>query len=204
MKKNKFYLLVILSVCGFTSLNAQKINTKSGNMDFLKSEKEFNVEFVYDGVTIGKKNIAEADFIKEKVDDNNAKVAGQGDKWLEDWTSAKTTKFPEKFLTLLRDEGPKGVTVHHPEAKAKYTCIVRAINMEPGFKIGMSTIPAKVDFEISWVDSSDKSKVLCLQSIENSPGSQAMGFDFTSSSRLAESYAKAGKIVGKYLSSNVY
>ena len=140
----------------------------------------------------------------KKVVDNNAKNPGQGDKWLEDWSNAKSNKFPEKFYTLIKEELPVTIAVNPADGSAKFTCIVKSVNMEPGFKIGMSTIPAKVDFELIWVSSTEKSKILCVQTIENSPGSGAMGFDFTSSSRISESFAKAGKIVGKSLSKEVF
>ena len=200
--KNKLFVVLGFLFVATTAANAQKLVTKSGNLDFLKGQKEFNVEFIFDKTTFGKANKPEAEFIKEKVDENNKKEAGQGDKWLEDWNNAKAHKFPEKFISIMKEEMPADVSVNTPTAK--YICMVKPLNMETGFKIGMSTIPAKVDFELSWADASDKTKTLCVQTLENVPGSQAMGFDFTSSSRLAESFAKAGKILGKNLESNVY
>ena len=70
------FLLIAVS-----PLAAQSLKLESGTLEFLKGEKSLNVEYVYDGLTVGK--LAEKDYIEKKVAEYNTKEAGTGDKWLE-------------------------------------------------------------------------------------------------------------------------
>lgn len=59
----KYLTLAILSVC--TATSAQKMKIKDGNFDFLKGQKEVNVEFRYNDMTLLKKKLPEEQYIME-------------------------------------------------------------------------------------------------------------------------------------------
>ncbi|HWN96764.1 MAG TPA: hypothetical protein VNT99_17175, partial [Methylomirabilota bacterium] len=67
----------------------------SGSLDFLKGEKTLNVEYTYDGLTVGKGT--EQAYIDKKVAEFNAKEAGKGEKWLEGWKTDRTKRYQPKF-----------------------------------------------------------------------------------------------------------
>jgi len=77
--------------------------------------------------------------------------------------------------------------------------IVHTTRTEPGFNIGVMKKNAEGDFELSIVETANPSKVLSQGVLKNVPGSQFAGYDYDVSSRVKESYAKAGKMIGKSL-----
>lgn len=96
MIKFKTQLFVAGFVCMLASpLFAQNIKVQSGALGFLKGEKTLQVEYVYDGLTVGK--LTETEYIKKKVSEYNAKEAGTGDKWLTSWHTSRAQRFEPKF-----------------------------------------------------------------------------------------------------------
>ena len=59
-------------------------------------------------------------------------------------------------------------------------------------------MPASVDFEMVFIETASKKEVASYV-IPKVPGSQMMGFDFDVGSRVAECYAKGGKMIGAYI-----
>lgn len=191
--------MLSLVLGGYTA-NAQKLVTESGNLDFLKNEKSINIDYTFDGLTVGKDK-PEAVYCEEKVKELNAKEKGKGDKWLEGWKSNKDQRYRPKFEELF-DKMVEGKATIRKDAK--YLLIVNTTMIEPGYNIGISKMPAYINVTFNWVDASDPTKVLCKQTLYKVAGSQYGGYDFDVGTRVAESYAKSGKIMGKYLASNVW
>ena len=77
MKFLKLTLLAFTMIAGLT-VSAQKIKLEDGSVDAIKSETTFNYEFTYDNMAVGKFD-KEADYVKKKTDDYNAKDEGRGD-----------------------------------------------------------------------------------------------------------------------------
>lgn len=176
-----------------TSLSAQKVISKKGDLDFLKGEKVVNIKYDYSEMKVGKFN-SEQEYVDEKVAEHNEKEAGKGDEWKQGWENAKETRYATKFEELfnkgLEKDGLKG----HQEAEdAKYTLIVKTTFIEPGFNVGVMKRPASANFEYVFVESADESKVVAVYTQSGVPGSQMMGYDFDAGSRIAESYAKGAK-----------
>lgn len=198
--RNKLYLLLTLLFIGYTAANAQKLVTESGNTDFLKGQKNFKIDYTFDGLTVGK-NKPEDVYVKEKISEMNAKEAGKGDKWFEGWKANRDTRYKPKFEELMiRTLGDKAAI----SAEAKYTLVVNTTMIEPGYNIGISKMPAYINVTFSWYESASPGKVLCKQTLYKVAGSQYGGYDFDVGTRVAESYAKSGKILGKYLASKVF
>ncbi len=73
MKKIVFALLL---VSGLTF--AQDMKVVNGNFDFLKTQKEVNIEFDYSDFTMMKENKPEKQYIEERIADLNEKHKGNG------------------------------------------------------------------------------------------------------------------------------
>lgn len=184
-------LLIIMAIA--LNANAQKIKTKSGDKDILKSESAINIEFSYDNLTVGKFK-SEQEYITAKTAEYNKKEAGKGDTWAKSWANDKESRYEPKFVELFTDNS--GMKV---DKDAKYTLIFKTTSIEPGYNIGISRKNAEIDAEIWIVETANKTTPLATFTINNVPGGTAFGYDFDTGLRISEAYAKAGKSLGKYL-----
>ena len=197
MKKFKLLSIALLITGG--SLMAQKVAVESGAMPSLKGETKLNLVYDYSEMEMGKYG-SEADYTKKKVEDLNKKTPGKGDKWLEGWNGNKTKRYHPKFEELLnKGLSKKGCDASEANTSAKYTMKVKTLTLFPGWNIGISKLPAYCTYRFELVETAAPDKVICAMRLNNVQGSQAMGYDFDEGSRVAESYAKAGKIMAKYL-----
>lgn len=195
--KFKLLLFTVLIAGVMNTVSAQKVVTKSGNLKPIKGQKVVNVAFDWSEITIGKKNMTEDEYIKYKTDQKNEKEAGTGDDFEEKWTADKEKFYYPKFIELL-NEGVDAYNMTFKEgAEAEYTLTVKVKHFDEGWNIGISKRPAYVDFDFIWTNKAGKT--ICKQEIYNAVGSQVMGFDFDVPSRVKESFAVAGKRMGKDL-----
>lgn len=187
-------LFLLVGVVAFT-MNAQKVQIKKGNLNFLKGVKEVNVEYDYSKMGVGKFK-TEKDYVDKKVKEHNEKEAGKGDQWKEAWENARSTRYEPKFEELINKELDKlKIRVFQDQKDAKYTLTVVTTFTEPGINIGIYKQPAYCNFKYVFTD--DKGKIVCELLQSKVPGSQFTGYDFDAGSRIAESYAKGGKSLGK-------
>ena len=205
MKKVILLLLVSL-VTMFTSYaqwgnmgygGGSSIVQKSGDCKKVKTEKTIKVEYDYSKMKVGDFN-TEAEYVDKKVKEYEKKEKGKGDKWKEGWDGNKKERFQPKFEELF-NKASDGITISDKANNTKYTLIVKTVFLEPGYNIGISKKPAFVNFEFSFVETANPANVVAELYVNNVVGAQAMGFDFDSGSRIAEAYAKAGKMLGKFL-----
>lgn len=193
MKLLTGFLAISLIVLGSHTANAQRIKTKSGNEDILKNETTVNIEFVYDGLSVGKYD-KEADYIKAKTEEYNKKEPGRGDSWARSWVSDRESRFEPRFINEFQDA--TGMTV---KKDAKYTLVFKTTSIEPGYNIVISRKNAEIDAEAWIVETADKSKKLAELTISNAPGRIYGGYDYDTGLRIQEAYAVSGKRLGKYL-----
>ena len=186
MKKLLAIVLAAVTVSGY----AQKLKLVEGDLAPLKGQTSINVEFSYDGLTIGK-NKTEEEYVTKKKTEYNQKEAGKGDKWAIDWVEDRPNRYQPKFRELLVDRWKVKV-----EEGATYTIIFKTKRIEPGFNIGITRQNAYIDGEAWIVETANKDKVIAKISIMNSPGGTAFGYDFDTGVRISEAYAKAGKEIG--------
>lgn len=196
-------MTTVLLFLGLTTiLFSQKIVKSEGNLSFLKSSPSINIEYDYSEMGVGKFK-TEEEYIAKKVDEYNKEEAGRGDKWKESWTNSRERVYHPKFEELFNKYAEKsGVKGERNNSDAKYTLIVKTTFTEPGFNIGITSKPAAINVEYIFVETGS-TKVLAKFTQAKIPGSQAMGMDFDTSTRISESYAKAGKMFGAYLSKNL-
>jgi len=204
MKKTKSFLLLFLGAVFIASAQygmntGSKVILKSGDLKTIKSEKTIKVEYDYSNIKVGAFN-SEAEYIDKKVKEYNAKEKGKGDKWKEGWINARKDRYEPKFKELYNKGGQKlGQSIDESTSGTKYTLIVKTTFIEPGYNIGISKKPAFVNFEFVFVETANPSTVVCELYLNNVMGSQGMGFDYDVGSRVAESYAKAGKMLMAYI-----
>src|SRR5690242_18638684 len=102
MKKiTSLFTLIAIGLFSFQAV-AQKVKTTSGSDDVLKSESSINIEFVYDGLSVGKYN-SEQEYVKAKTEEYNKKEAGKGDTWAASWARDKEARFEPKFIQLFKE-----------------------------------------------------------------------------------------------------
>ncbi|MEO9257411.1 MAG: hypothetical protein ABI207_03455 [Crocinitomicaceae bacterium] len=190
-------MLIALTTISFTT-NAQKVKLTKGNLAFLKTEKVTTVEFSYDGAVVGKKD--ENDYVTKKAAEYNKKEPGTGDKWVIAWNKDKTDRFPAKFIQLYNEnvEG-SGCSKIEQNTTSKYKMIVKTTYMNPGYNVGISRAAAVCNYTIQFVETANPSNVVAEVTITGSTGQTFGGFDFETGVRLGESYALAGKSLGKFV-----
>ena len=83
------------------------------------------------------------------------------------------------------------------DANAKYTIIFILLLWNRGLILALPT-KAPLLTETTIVETANKSKVIAKISVDKAPGN-AFGNDYDTGARLSETYATAGKALGKFL-----
>jgi len=197
MKNLRLPLMVLFIALTSVSFS-QKIKIEDGDLSFLKGVTELNVVYDYSNMEVGKFKTEEA-YIDKKVSEKNKKEAGTGDKWLESWNGSRERVYQPKFETLFNKVlAKKNMTIAEGRTDAKYTLIVKTVFIEPGYNIGISKKPSFVSFEYIFIETGTEN-VLCTMVQFKVPGAQAAGMDYDTSTRISESYAKAGKMLAGFI-----
>nr|WP_315248046.1 hypothetical protein [uncultured Flavobacterium sp.] len=196
----------VLALLLFTGITfAQDVDVVKGSFDFLKDQKEINVEFDYSDFTMMKDKKTEAQYVEERTAELNEKTKGNGNIWKKKWESAKELIWNPKFLELVNivlSKEKKDVTFQEG-LNTPYTLIVKTVWLYPGWDVAMMKQPAKVTTNLKFVETANKSNVLLEITSEEAPGDQ-WGNNFSNESRLGEGYAKTGKSLAKLLLKKAY
>ncbi|MGN6435536.1 MAG: hypothetical protein ACTHMM_03345 [Agriterribacter sp.] len=193
MKHLRISTLLLFMAFLTANVFAQRIKVTEGKVPDFGSEKSINTEFTYDNISVGKFD-KEEDYIKSKTEEYNKKEAGRGDNWAKGWIADRKNRFEPKFDELLTKYSDLTI-----DANAKYTIIFNTKFIEPGFNIGITRKNAYINGEAVIVETANKSKVLARISIDKAPGNSFWGNDYDTGERLSETYATAGKALGKFL-----
>jgi hypothetical protein len=192
MKKLLLLFFLGISLHGL----AQRIKLVEGNASALKGQHSINFEFTYEGIRVGK-YATEKDYIDDKKADYNKKDPGKGDKWEKDWFNDRKERFEPRFIESFTAAG------FSDKQDAQYTLIFNTGFIEPGFNVAVMRRPAYIDGVAVLVATGDKSKVIAKWTIDNAPGRDIMGYDFDTGLRLQESYATAGKRLGRLIAKEI-
>lgn len=200
----KVLLMMFLSAAPFAF--AQDIDVVRGDFGFLAGQKEINVEFDYSKLTLMKEKKSEAQYVTERADDLNKKSKGNGETWKKKWEGAKDgiwqPKFVELVNTVLHKED-KDVTFQEGLGSAKFTLIVEAVWIYPGWDAAVMKQAAKVSTNLKFVETANKSNVLLEIKSDEAPGDQ-YGSQFSNETRIGEGFAKTGKSLAKFLLKKAY
>ena len=188
----KYLVLAVLFLSA--SVFAQKMKIQEGSFDFIKGQKEINVEFVYDNMTLLKKKLPEAQYVQEHSAEMEEKLKGKGKTWEKNWTAARELIWQPKFLELMNRYfyDDHGISFEEGLSDAPYTLIVETVWLFPGWDAGVMKQPAKVTTNLKFVETGNRENVLTEVTSENAPGDQ-WGSSFSNEDRLGEGYAKTGK-----------
>lgn len=197
-------LLVLTVLFASTVTMAQEI--VKGDLGFLKDQKEVNVEFDYSNLTMMKDKKTEAQYVAERLADLNEKGKGTGTAWKKKWEGAREAIWQPKFMELINivlGKEKKDVSFQEDLSSAKYTLIVEVVWIFPGWDVSMMKQPAKVTTNLKFVETANKSNVICEIFSENKPGDQ-WGSQFSNESRIGEGFAKTGKDLAKFLAKKAF
>jgi len=195
----KILLAAVLFVAA--NISAQDMNLTKGDLTFLKDQKEVNVVFDYSKLTLMKEKKSEATYIAERAEDLNKKAKGNGEVWKKKWEGAKDGIWQPKFLELINTvltKEKKDLSFQEGLTSAKYTLIVEAVWIFPGWDVAMMKQAAKVTTTLKFVETANKANVLAEITSEEAPGDQ-YGSQFSNESRIGEGFAKTGKSFAKFL-----
>ncbi len=193
--------IVLLGLLFVSSLAiAQDMEVKKGNFEFLKGQKELNVEFKYDNLKMMKDNLTEAQYVEQRSAELNKDEKGKGDIWKKKWEAAPEGIWNIKFMELLNKYygNEKNVNVQEGNTKAKYTLVVDVVWMYPGWDAFVGKQPAKVSTVLRFVETANRNNVLLEIESEKAPGDQ-WGSNFSNESRLGEGFAKTAKSLAKMI-----
>ncbi|WP_448700113.1 hypothetical protein ACFGVR_23365 [Mucilaginibacter sp. AW1-3] len=183
--------IALLSIA--TISNAQKIKIVDGDPSVLKDQTSVAFKFTYDNMAIGKFENGQ-DYIDKKTEEYNAKQEGKGDRWAKEWVSNREARYEPKFIDLFLK-----YSLLSEARDAKYTIIFHTSFTEAGYNVYISRHNAEISGEATIVETAHPDKVLATISIVKAPGRTFGGDDFDSGTRIAESYADAGKYLAKFI-----
>ena len=201
MRKIVFALLFVSSI-----ITAQDMKVVKGDFGFLKDQKEVNIEFDYSKLTLMKEKLTEEQYVANRVKELNEKTKTTGDVWKKKWNSSKELIWNPKFLELMNvifTKESKDVSFQEGLTTAKYTLIVDALWIYPGWDAGIMKQPAKVTTNLKFVETANKSNVLLEISSEEAPGDQ-WGSNFSNETRIGEGFAKTAKSLAKMILKKAY
>jgi hypothetical protein len=173
--------------------NAQKIKLREGDISVLNGQPSINVEFLYDGMSVGSYP-DEQDYIKKKMDDYNKKEPGSGDRFAKAWVGDRKTRFEPAFKEKFEEYSKMLI-----KPNSKYTLIFKTTSTEPGYNIYIKRKNAEIDAEVTIVETADRTKVIASISVSNAPGRTFGGNDYETGVRIAESYEVSGKRLGIFI-----
>src|SRR5690606_25628405 len=132
----------------------------SGSFDFLKGEKELNLQMDYTQMRFYKENMDENAYIsKQEKDIQEANKSPQEfEKWEKDWEYSKNTQFVDKFLASMNKNTDINTSVNNPNAK--YTLIVMTTWIYPGWFAGIMNQPSKLNTLLKFVETANPENVL--------------------------------------------
>jgi hypothetical protein len=197
MKKLTGVLFMVLCIVGYSSAQfgmgavpaKSKVKIKSGDPSAVKG-KTMKVEFIYDGMSVGKFD-KEEDYIAKKKAEYNEKEPGKGDKWALAWKGDRAKRFEPSFIEKFNELGAATSTKVTKDGKADLKLVLTTTFTEPGFNIGVMKEPSRIDVICDFQDMTGKS--VLMVNVDNVPGQTFGGGDFDTGVRLSESYEKLGK-----------
>jgi len=201
MKTKLLLIIGFIAITGLTA-KAQKFTEGDATLKFLAGETKINIEYVYDGMMVGKK--AEEEYKAEKIKHYNEKQPGKGDRWAEKWVNSRAMVYEPMFEELINKmlfKGKTNATAGKNLKEGKYTIIVKTVMLEPGFNSYVMKVNPYCDFEVSWVENGT-GKVMAKAFMNNVQGVvyNDNDWDFDPSNRIKECFAKAGKMIGTKMS----
>ncbi len=182
--KTKNIYITALFLCSFlTAIYGQKSAMISGNIDFLRQEKLFKVEFSYEEMAVGNYK-TEAEYLEYKV-------SKKGEGFYEKWSIKKKALWEPYFTKGLNKKlGKLGYQISL-ESISKYKFLVKPFFVEEGEEFLGEGVGAVVRLQIFVVETETNKQVAEFRIVGNAEGSQIGGG--------ADAFKDAGIVLGKLL-----
>ena len=197
MKTPKIWLTFSFILFAMFNCFAQEVDFTKGDLSFLKGETTINIEFTYEKMSVGDFN-KEADYIKKKIEEQNAKDPPNGDNWAAEWEADKKIFYGDKFILGFTKQNKMSFS-----KDAKYTLIFNTKALEPGYQVGISKRNAGVDGNVTLVETAKRDKKLAVLFVERAPETKWRGAAFDAKSRIGDAYYMDGQKVGKFIEKNI-
>ena len=197
MKTIKIYLILACILFGGITGFAQEVDMTKGDLSILKGETTINFQFTYEKMGVGDFN-KEADYIKKRIEEENAKDPPNGDNWAAQWEAQKKSYFGEKFMLGFTKQNKLTYS-----KDAKYTLIFNTKALEPGYQVGVSKRNAGVDGTVTLIETAKPEKKLAVLYVERAPETKWRGAAFDAKSRIGDAYFMDGQKVGKFIEKNM-
>jgi len=183
-----------------TLVFAQKMKVVEGDFDFIKDQKEINVEFDYSNLTLLKDELTNDEYVKAHSEDLEKKGKGKGKAWKKSWEASKDLIYAPKFLELMNRDlyEDEGISFEEDLTDAKYTLIVEVIWIYPGWNAAVMRQPAKLTTVLKFVETANRDNVVLKITSKNAPGNR-FGGTFSNEDRIGEGFAKTGKSLSKLI-----
>jgi hypothetical protein len=184
----------------------QKMKIQKGDFSFIKGQKEINVEFIYDNLTINKDKMTDEAYIKERSAKLEEKSRGKGKAWAKKWVASRELIFAPKFLELINkyvNKNKERTYFAEDLTAAKYTLFVDAVWVYPGYNVGIMKKGAKLSTKLTFVETANRDNILLEMTGKNAPG-DVFGGSFSNEDRIGESFAKTGKTLAGMLLKKAY
>jgi len=194
----KLILLPLLLLIFNFNVDAQKIVTDMGKLTSLKGETKFLLQYDFKEFAVGKYPTEQA-YVDYKKGEYAKKDPAKAEQFYNGWIAAREKYYQPKFEELVNKSTGGKITFLPSNTDAKYTLILKTTFIEPGYNVGVSSKPAYINVEYIFVETANPSNVVAKLSQKKIPGSQFGGYDFDASTRISESYAKAGKMIGGFV-----
>lgn len=194
MKKLFVLFFVTVSFMAFS----QEMKVVSGNFDFLKDQAEVNVEVKFDNVLFYVEKMTEEQYLekrKKEVLGNPKKSQQDWDQWINEWNSHKANIYTEKLITGFNEKSKK-IKLNKGTA-SKYTLIADTKWIFPGWHGGMLIQPAKLTTDLRFVETGNPSNVLLYIQAVDIQGNGSNAELYMEYGRIAASFKKTGKDLGK-------
>lgn len=186
----KLWTLCLLSVSFM--LLGQKVSLESGDLSFLKDEKEINVKFEFSDLKFYNENLSEKEYIaKKRKEIEDKKDKAEADNWQKDWEKTKKESIPAKFFASFDKYATNGMKAVSGK-KTPYTLVVSSFWIYPGWFGGVMQQPSKASMLLKFVETKNPANELAVVKIEKSYGDNFVGIA-NNNDRIAEAYAKASK-----------
>ncbi len=193
--------LVLAAFVVSTLVSAQDMDVVKGDFNFLKGQKEINVEFNYSNLKLMDDNLTDDKYVADRLADLNGKSKGTGDIWKKKWYASRELAFEPKFLELVNivlNKEKQDLSFQTNLKAAKYTLIVDAVWFYPGYNVMVAKKGAKVTTSLKFVETANRNNIVLEISSVKAPG-DVFGGSFSNEDRIAEGYAKTGKSLAKFL-----
>lgn len=171
------------------------VKLSSGDATPLARMRQMNVVFDYEDVKVGDRS--EAAYLHEKVSEKNRDEAGSGDEWRDQWFADREEHYEPKFMELFNKSSE--VNLAKDNEDAEYTLVVKVTRIEPGFHAGIVRRNAEVDFTFTVLDRENGDEEVVTYEFLRARGEAGHGYDFTTTSRIRESFALGGRALARKL-----